>query len=430
MNNASMRRWHVVLFFLLLDAGCSAPSVAPVTAGRAGPLVIACGDLVPIGRPVIVSMQGQADRLRASCARGAGPECVLNIDIPVRASLRLGVESDELDAALALSRAGDPRDEIACADDTPTGDTRHARLDATLDAGRYQIVVDSVDAATGVFELFAQVDPLPDLDQVCATATPVVAGLALRGSTRGQPDRLVATCAGGAKGPEVIHKLELSRQSRVRIHQNSEFDGSLYVRGSCEDPSTELACNDDFVDGRSSQVVLTLSPGDYYVVTDSFSRGEAGSYGLLVERIDEPAPRSLADACAEAEGAELVVGRHELDTFTAPSSMAGSCGGKDSPEVVFSFALTEPRELAARLEHPELNAVLYVRSRCEDVTSEQACYVAPRLDRSPAEPRNDSGELRVTLEPGRYFLVVDGSAAEDMGAASLVVRFGPPVPPL
>jgi hypothetical protein len=424
----AMRRWPVLLFVLF--GACGPPTVSRVAPGDEGPLVVPCGGVIPIGRPVIASMDGQADRLRASCARGAGPECVFKIDIPVRASLRLGVESDELDAALALSRAADARDELACADDTPTGDTRHARLDATLDAGRYLIVVDSVDAASGFFELFAQLDPLPDLDQICASAMPISAGVPLRGSTRGEPDRLVATCAGGAKGPEVIHKLDLTRKSRVRIHQNSEFDGSLYVRARCEDPSTELICNDDFRDARSSQVTLSLEAGGYYIVTDSYSRQEAGSYGLLVERIDEPAPRTLNEACFEAEGVELREGRHELDTFTANSSTEGSCGGKDSPEVMFSFTLTEPRELAARLEHYELNAVLYVRSRCEDGSSEHACYRAPRLDQPPADAQRDRGELRVTLDPGRYFLVVDGSAAEDMGAASLVVRFGPPVPPL
>jgi hypothetical protein len=425
-----MRR-RSLLLLTLLGTACSAPQLTPLaSAGHEGPLIVPCGAVIPIGRPVIASMDGQADKLRASCARGAGPECILTIDVPERASLRIGVESDELDAALALSRAGDPRDEIACADDTPTGDTRHARLDATLDAGRYQIVVDSVDAATGVFELFAQLDPLPSLDQVCSAAVPIVAGLPMRGSTRGEPDRLVATCAGGAKGPEVIHKLEVARKSRLRIHQNGEFDGSLYVRARCEDPSTELACNDDFTDGRSSQVTLTADPGSYFIVTDSYSRGEAGSYGLLVERIDEPVSRPLADVCVEAEGVALVAGTQELDTFTASSSTQGSCGGKDSPEVIFSFTVDAPRELQARLEHAELNAVLYVRSRCDDVSSEQACYQTPRLDRSPSEPPRDSGELRVTLEPGRYFLIVDGSAAEDMGAATLVARFGPPVPPL
>src|SRR5262245_2383960 len=117
-----MRRCPV-LILSLLGAACGAPSTAQTVrfGTDTGPLLVACGGVLPLGRPVIASMDGQADKLRASCARGAGPECILQIDIPARASLRLGVESDELDAALALARASDPHDEIACADDTPTG---------------------------------------------------------------------------------------------------------------------------------------------------------------------------------------------------------------------------------------------------------------------------------------------------------------------
>jgi hypothetical protein len=111
-----------------------------------------------------------------------------------------------------------------------------------------------------------------------------------------------------------------------------------------------------------------------------------------------------------------------------PSTFAGSCGGEGAPEHVLAFRVEVPRELSARLLDPELNGVLYVRAACADPSSELACLKLPPRERLPG--RREPSELRVTVEPGTYYLFVDGASSSDMGAATLSVRFGPPVPPL
>ncbi len=364
--------------------------------------------------------------MHASCVRGAAPQCVYALDVAARSSVRIGLESDDFDGALVLlDKSGEPPPELACVDDTPRGDTHHARIDATLDPGRYQLVVDGVSADGGAFELFVQVDPLPPLSAVCAGADVLVAGQTFRGRTTGAPNQFSGSCAGGARGSDRVHAIDLQGPSRVRLRQQSEHDGALYVRQRCEDPSSEVACSDDFRDGTRSALALRLPEGRHYVFSDAFGPSHVGSYALSYERIDEPALRNVDDVCREARALAVVPGALELDTFTSPSVLEGSCGGAGAPEVALVVPVLRRSELRAEIEDPELNAILYVRERCGDGTSELMCVHGPRIDRSRGGAEAGSGALVIALDPGDYTLVVDGAEPGDMGAARLSLTLTP-----
>jgi hypothetical protein len=66
-----------------------------------------------------------------------------------------------------------------------------------------------------------------------------------------------------------------------------DLDTYVYVRASCADPASELACSDDVddTDFRSQAVARDLPPGDYYVFLDTSSADQNGSqvaYTLVV----------------------------------------------------------------------------------------------------------------------------------------------------
>jgi hypothetical protein len=396
-------------------------------------VVLPCAEFATLepGRPWASSTERGSDAMHGRCVRGDAPACVFALDVPARSDLRIRVESSEFDAALSLLSGPAERPfELACVDDAPVGDLLHARIETTVAPGRYWVVVDSAAGETGSFELFAEVDPLPEPGHACRTARPLTAGHVVRGSTRGGTSDFSATCAGGAEGPDHAYTFEMKERGRVRVRLDSEFDGALSLRSQCDEPRSELACNDEGSAPRESLLTAELEPGRYHAIVDSFSRGQSGDYTLSLEQAPLPPARSLAQVCDEVEALPVEPGYHELDTLHEPSLLEGSCGGGGAPERALSFEVTRPSTLRASLERPELNAVIYVLRSCRDEASELSCFEAPPLDRVQSLPdplgvrRGGerpaiSRELVRQLEPGRYTLVVDGRGPGEVGAAGL-----------
>jgi hypothetical protein len=68
-------------------------------------------------------------------------------------------------------------------------------------------------------------------------------------------------------------------------HPETTVDTVLYVVEICNNPDTELGCDDDGGE-RSHTSMLTLSdlpPGTYYIIVDSFGPGSLGDFKLTVE---------------------------------------------------------------------------------------------------------------------------------------------------
>lgn len=366
------------------------------------------------------------DAQHASCVRGSAPDCTFAFEVTARSELRASLETSNFDGALALFADSGGARELACIDDTPSGDARHARLERSLAPGRYLLAVDGASSEAGEFELFAELEPLPSTRDVCARAAELTPGAFVRDSTRGGLNLFTATCAGGAEGPDHVHSVTLDVPSRVRIHQQSEYDGALYLRTTCEDASSELTCSDDFGSSASSQISARLDAGTYYVFSDSYAREQSGDYVLSLEQAPEPKTSTPEHTCSEAvKLPKLTSGLHEVDTLRGSDALAGSCGGGHAPEVVLPFSVDVPSTLIAVLEDTELNAVVYVRRTCTAPSTELTCYVAPRLDRAPDESASSPPALSVALDRGNYVLVVDGYEPTDLGAATLRILLTP-----
>lgn len=419
--------WLGLACALLL--GC--PSATPPTRALRVVPKLTCEQRIPLhpGAPVQGSTLTGHDAARASCVRGAAPECLFTFQVDRRSELRVALETSDFDGSLALfdvAGKGDPR-ELRCVDDLPQGDFHHSRLEMALAPGSYMLAVDGSNGQAGEFELFAELEPLPTLPALCAAAQPLVPGVPLRESTRGGNNAFTATCGGGAQGPDHVHRLDLERASRVRIRQQAEYDGSLYLRSQCEDASSERACNDDFQSSGRSLISVRLERGSYYVYSDSYAREQSGDYVLALERIDEPPALSSAEACNRATHASPSAKQEsrELDTFYGGATFAGSCGGDGAPEFMLPIHVDGPSTLSATLEDAELNAVIYVRRACADADSEVGCHLMPRIDRPPSEREMSSPGLVLPLERGNYMLFVDGYEPNDIGAATLKIAIAP-----
>ena len=308
---------------LVLAVSCSSSSLPSVVTGRQQDApqdfpdsIVACGTNVPlrVGTPVLSSTLVGDDMTRGSCVRGSAPECVFMLDVPARSDVRLSLESADFDGSLVLFDQY-RSNEILCIDDSPTGDTHHTRIETTLGAGRYAVMVEGANGEAGQFALFAEVDSLPSPVEACAAARAFsLLGTTLRGSTRSAPNQFGASCAGGADGPDRVHAFELEERARVRIGRKSEHETALYVRAQCEDPSSEVVCSDEARANRSL-VTAELPKGRYYVYSDSFSRAQSGDYVLSMEQTPPPQGTSLAGTCATADATPLVPGEYESTPY-------------------------------------------------------------------------------------------------------------------
>jgi hypothetical protein len=419
------RTAQIVSTLCAASLGCSrAPP--PHAATPVSRLTCEAPILLRPGAPLQASTLGGRDGVHASCVRGAAPECVFAFQVEARSELRAALETSDFDGSLSLFDAsGGAAKELRCVDDLPQGDFHHARLEAALPAGSYMLVVDGANAQAGEFELFTELEPLPSLAELCAGATPLVPGVALRESTRGGSNAFTASCGGGAQGPDHVHRLEVATASRVRLRQQAEYDGSLYLRAQCEDPTSERACNDDFQSSGRSLITARLARGSYYVFSDSYAREQSGDYVLALERIDEPAARTPSELCSVRGAPAKPHETREIDTLYGSATFSGSCGGEGAPEFMLPLHVESPTTLSATLEDPELNAVLYVRKQCADAGSELACHVTPRTDRPASERELSSPGLILPLERGDYTLFVDGAEPNDMGAATLRITLAP-----
>lgn len=363
---------------------------------------------IEIGTPVRGDTRQGTSVMSGSCIRGGdAPEIVYSVTIDRRAQVAATIDTDYDGALYILGACGDLRSEIACNDDAPH--TSRSHVQATLDPGTYFIVVDAYGVGAGEFELMVQTTELQSLAQVCQSAPALVPGQAVTGRTAGQPSYFTATCAGGAGSPDRVYALDVPTRSRVRVRMQSTHDGALYMRGECANPNTELACNDDHQDVNHSMIVTTVDPGRYYVYADGYSTTNAGDFSLRADLAPLTGGSMPADSCASP--GTLSPGQDfELDTFPASDDMSGSCGGQGAPDVVYRLDVQSRTRLRARLTDAEFAGALYIQRSCGQSSSEVVCS-------SGGGPRRGATELDVNLQPGTYFLVVDGVRPDDFGAA-------------
>ena len=115
-----------------------------------------------------------------------------------------------------------------------------------------------------------------------------------------RPSSQSGSCAvSGYAGPEAVYVLESPMDGAVEIRLEGD-DPLLYVRTDCEDPTTEVVCNDDF-EGPNSTVFLRVSAGTtYYLFADVFSEDAVSPFVLTVDTDPAPPKNHIPDGVWEA----------------------------------------------------------------------------------------------------------------------------------
>ncbi len=384
----------------------SSPSATAPQAAANG----TCEAPIPLASGTVSGSTTHGEHENAgSCGQSDSRELVYELDVAHRERITIEVEA-RFDSVLYIRKddCGDPSSEIDCNDDGP--DRTHSRLERTLEPGKYFVFVDGYGQESGTFKMTVSTSDVLALSEICQKAQPLAVGVLEKATTAGGADDARATCGGGALGADSAWRAELPSRARVRIVEHSdEIAPVVHMRRSCSDEQSEVACGEGGGAAGDAAVTGVFEPGSYAVFADARERDTTGAYTLLFETAPTGGEATPGDGCGDAaplagagrgpSGGGTVAG----DTFAARDDVAGSCGGAGAPDLVYRLDVPRRSRFLASLDAEEAPHVLVVWRRCADRSTEVAC----------------GRGVDEVLDPGSYFVAVDGSAPDAFGRFTL-----------
>lgn len=278
-------------YFLVVDgyAGMSGDYALDVRLTPESAFAEACGVARALeeDRPLDLA-PGTRDLVDASCDPGGGADTLVRLRIDEPSIVTVAREGDAAGRGALVLRPGG-----ACAGDPPSGrmplgyDTEIAcgvgRVERVLEPGDYLVQAEGRGPLR-----YTRVPVARAEDRAAAGACGETAcwearlDVGVAGDTRGRPDRFRGGCVGAGSGEE-IYRVTVPRRSRLEARVFAAFDAGLYLLSDCDaaGPDAVVACNDDWLDTRTSHVEAIVEPGDYHLVVDGFD-GEEGTYVLDV----------------------------------------------------------------------------------------------------------------------------------------------------
>jgi hypothetical protein len=206
-----------------------------------------------------------------------------------------------------------------------------------------------------------------------------------KGVLKGTSRNASTTCTTqkGSGGPETVFLLPIAARTTVELEVVSTIDSVVAIRSVCDDPLTEVACNDNGPtgstgdpgsggvgggpvmippppdvppgadggvppppgDGRDALLRATLNPGTYYVIVDQAEPfGVGGEFTLLVRSSAPPAYTVCSAARSVADGTSLPA--EDLDTA---SEKPPACAGVESrPALYYTAHIPSGQRLTVR----------------------------------------------------------------------------------
>ncbi|MCL4733666.1 MAG: pre-peptidase C-terminal domain-containing protein, partial [Candidatus Omnitrophica bacterium] len=300
-----------------------------------------------------------------------GPDVFFSFVTPQATRVRIDTLGSDLDTVITVRRVTCTGTVLACNDDS--GGTKQSQviLEDLLPEFTYLIQVDSDSDEAGTFQLnLYELQPPPVNDQ-CAQAVQVNSIPSSHfGTTLFAANDDFSPTAGGL-GPDVVFRIDLAGPDSLVIDTlGSSVDTVLYMRsGTCNGP--EVASNDDTLGSRTSRIIASNLPaGSYFIFVDGRTSADRGDFVLNIER-GSPPGNDVCEGAWDISVPGVATGSSLYAADDTNSSMAGC--QSDGPEVVFRFAIQEPRNLIFSTLGTQYDSVLYLRSSDCQSNEEIAC---------------------------------------------------------
>ncbi len=346
----------------------------------------------------------------ADCGSEGGGEAVFQFTPEESGTVCATSVGSEFDTVIYVrTTCGDPESELGCDDDGDEGTT--SRIDWPVEAGvTYYIVVDGYSSSQfGNYQVAVR-------DGFCdgVVEGPVCDGIqttdgfgTYAGTTSG--DSLAAGVCAVSRGPEAVWSFTAPATGTVCVNgSESDYDTVLYVRSTCTERESEIACDDDIA---GAKIEWDAASGTrYFVFVDGLRTTDAGDYSLTFSE-----GSCDAAACADTETAD------GFGTYTGiligSSDSDGTCRALSGPDDIWAFTATANGTVCAYTTGDEVDTVLYVRTECGDTGSEVAC------DDDGGDGLNSMIEFSATSGQTYYFFV-DGFGAFSEGGYTLNINEG------
>ncbi|MFH1437666.1 MAG: hypothetical protein ABIJ56_18310 [Pseudomonadota bacterium] len=310
---------------------------------------------------------------------------------------------------------------VACNDDYMF--TFRSRLDVTLMAGTYYLVVDGFQVeSVGPFVLNVDISSSPPAaapgnDQCSGAIDMMETGRMYFSGSTAAASNSSTMC--GAAGRDVWYTFTLTQTEVVYLDllDNQSWNAVIALRsGGCSGSGT---CHDNACSTQRPQVATTLDAGTYYVVVDGMAGEHRGPYLLRFQHTP----------CLEGEPIN-VPGSVTGDTSGTednndPSTACADGGG---PDDVFYFTLCpgENGNWAFDVCDTRLwNSVLYVHTMHNEFNDPGVnycgSYEAGCNDDSCGTAGNRSSFTTSLGAPALYFVIVDGTGTLTNGQYELTI---------
>jgi hypothetical protein len=127
------------------------------------------------------------------------------------------------------------------------------------------------------------------------------------GTLRGPSMNMTTSCTTdlGTQGPEALYRLNVTERTGVILRTTAATNTVLAIRRLCDDPVTEVACNNDGPMPPNATLRAILDPGSYYVLVDVYAFGIGGDYTLSLETFTAPPNGTCASATPVSDGAKV-----------------------------------------------------------------------------------------------------------------------------
>jgi len=261
----------------------------------------------------------------------------------------------------------------------------------------------------------------------CDLAQPILAPGEYPGATGGNGDEASCTFVPTGGGESVF---TLTRDADTDVHLYA-FGGFftntiLSVRTECENPRTELACNDDteldFLNSDAELFFTARAGESYAIIVDSWFAG--GTFTLIVEEAPasegpgpgpEPGPEPAEPVATCAEPLDLAAGPVAGESSAGASAMTLTCADTEgAPELVARYRIDHPARVTFSTAGSGFDTVLGIRTTCDAPATELAC--------DDDLPGGNTSEISADLDPNvDYYLIVDGYRGA-RGAVRLTAR--------
>jgi hypothetical protein len=367
-----------------------------------------CGTAIPLApaTPTLVSIVDAVEDIASDCVAPLG-ELVYSItlaqpqDVHGWASSNDGVGKPVL--SLLDGPCVAPSDELAC------NQAAQAHVFArALPAGTYYLALSAT--APSDIELLLELLPpsTPPADETCTSGALLVPNQTLDVPLAGHTDDHKLGCIAGAV--DAAYTFDITQDSDVLVVARSSDNDTAAVaiaNAPCTSSQNVIEC----ASSTQSPVragVHKLAAGSYRAVVESMN-GAPTFLTAFTRPKTAPILVAFADTCDQAVNIPPQGGFFQGNTANVNADYAAGCdlGGQSpggGPDQMLKLTLAAKKRVILDMKGSTYNTLLTVRkaSSCPGPQVELACA---------AGYANDRSYLDVTLDPGSYYVQIDGYAS-------------------